>query len=309
MLYRAGPQTWAFPGLAWTQLARQVAELGETRSLRVLVIRGHGDTFCAGSNMTDWVDADSGYVEESFAHMEAAFTAIEECPVPVIAEIRGVAAGAGCQLALACDLRFMADGARIGMPIARLGILASPAFAARMVALAGPAAARELLYTGRLVDGRTAVALGLADDSVPEEHLAARTSGLAAAVAEQPPASDPGRQAGGGRGAGVAAGGGRRQSAAGGGTVRLRPGDRRVPRAAVGSRGGPARRTTVTGTGPWRRGARRGVGRTEGCSPDRPARCCSSWGRCVSSGRDLKFQVILRGASRTRPRHAKERSP
>ncbi len=141
--------------------------------------------------MTDWVDADSGYVEESFAHMEAAFSAIEDCPVPVIAEIRGVAAGAGCQLALACDLRLMADSARIGMPIARLGILASPAFAARMVALAGPAVARELLYTGRLVDARTAVGLGLADDSVPEEHLAARTSGLAASIAEQPPAARP----------------------------------------------------------------------------------------------------------------------
>ncbi|WP_327702626.1 enoyl-CoA hydratase/isomerase family protein [Streptomyces decoyicus] len=184
-----GSRRNALPGRAWAQLARQVRELGDDSSLRVLVIRGHGGTFCAGSNMTDWVDADSGYVEESFAHMEAAFTAIEECPVPVIAEIRGVAAGAGCQLALACDLRFMADGARIGMPIARLGILASPAFAARMVALAGPAAARELLYTGRLVDARTAVALGLADDSVPEEHLAARTSNLAAAVAEQPPAA------------------------------------------------------------------------------------------------------------------------
>lgn len=179
----------ALPGRAWARLAREVGELGEDRSLRALVIRGQGDTFCAGSNMTDWVDADSGYVEESFAHMEAAFTAIEDCPVPVIAEIRGVAAGAGCQLALACDLRLMADGARIGMPIARLGILASPAFAARLVALAGPAAARELLYTGRLLAAHTAVARGLAEDSVPEEQLTARTRDLATAIAGQPPAA------------------------------------------------------------------------------------------------------------------------
>ncbi|MGW7486691.1 enoyl-CoA hydratase/isomerase family protein [Streptomyces sp. NPDC054786] len=184
-----GSRRNALPGRAWAQLARQVRELGAGRSLRVLVIRGHGDTFCAGSNMTDWVDADDGYVEESFAQIEAAFTTIEDCPVPVIAEIRGVAAGAGCQLALACDLRLMADSARIGMPIARLGILASPAFAARMVALAGPAATRELLYTGRLVDARTAVALGLADDGVPADQLAARTRDLAARIAEQPPAA------------------------------------------------------------------------------------------------------------------------
>lgn len=258
--------------------------------------------------MTDWVDADSGYVEESFAHMEAAFTAIEDCPVPVIAEIRGVAAGAGCQLALACDLRFMADSARIGMPIARLGILASPAFAARMVALAGPAAARELLYTGRLVDAPTAVDLGLADDSVPEEHLAARTSGLAAAVAEQPPEAIRAAKL-----AVAAALAPQREAAAAnprpsGGTVRLRPGDRRVPRAAVGSRGGPARRT-LTGAGPGRRGSREGVGRAGDVLGVGATRCCPPWGRCVSSGCDLKFQVIVRGASRTRPRHAKERSP
>lgn len=144
--------------------------------------------------MTDWVDADSAYVEKSFAHMEEAFSAIEDCPVPVVAEIRGVAAGAGCQLALACDLRLMADSARIGMPIARLGILASPAFAARMVALTGPSVARELLYTGRLVDARTAVELGLADHQVPEAQLTDRTGrlhrcgrGAAAAWRSTPP--------------------------------------------------------------------------------------------------------------------------
>ncbi|MCW7984178.1 enoyl-CoA hydratase [Streptomyces platensis subsp. clarensis] len=184
-----GSRRNALPGEAWARLARQVRELGACRSLRVLVIRGHGDTFCAGSDMTDWVDADSAYVEESFARMEEAFSAIEDCPVPVVAEIRGVAAGAGCQLALACDLRLMADSARIGMPIARLGILASPAFAARMVALTGPSVARELLYTGRLVDARTAVELGLADHQVPEAQLTDRTGRLTAAVAAQPPAA------------------------------------------------------------------------------------------------------------------------
>ncbi|WP_328387050.1 enoyl-CoA hydratase/isomerase family protein [Streptomyces sp. NBC_00400] len=184
-----GSRRNALPGRAWARLAREVGELGADRSLRVVVIRGQGDTFCAGSDVADWVEADTGYVEECFAQMEAAFTAIEDCPVPVIAEIRGVAAGAGCQLALACDLRLMADGARIGMPIARLGILASPAFAARLVALAGPAVARELLYTGRLLDARTAVARGLAEDRVPEAQLAARTGDLATAVAGHPPAA------------------------------------------------------------------------------------------------------------------------
>lgn len=183
--------------------------------------------------MTDWVDADSAYVEKSFARMEEAFSAIEDCPVPVVAEIRGVAAGAGCQLALACDLRLMADSARIGMPIARLGILASPAFAARMVALTGPSVARELLYTGRLVDARTAVELGLADHQVPEAQLTDRTEQAHRCGRGAAAGGDPRRQAGGRRCAGTAAAGHRRQSPAA--WWRGRTSGRRSPRSSGSS--------------------------------------------------------------------------
>ncbi|MGH3380353.1 MAG: enoyl-CoA hydratase/isomerase family protein, partial [Actinoallomurus sp.] len=137
----------ALNGAGWDLLARTMRDVAEPTAVRAVVLRGAGDTFCAGSDMTEWRDADIVAVERSFARMEAAFRAIEECPVPVVAEIRGAAAGAGCQLALACDLRVMARSARIGMPIARLGILPSPAFASRLAAVAGPAVARELLYT------------------------------------------------------------------------------------------------------------------------------------------------------------------
>jgi enoyl-CoA hydratase len=142
--------------------------------------------FSAGSDMREWVKADLTDVTESFAAMEAAFTAIEELPVPVIAEVEGVAAGAGCQLALACDLRVFAATARIGMPIARLGILVSPAFAARLSVLAGPGAARELLYTGRLVPAAEAVRLGLVTRCVPEAELASATRRLVLSVTRNP---------------------------------------------------------------------------------------------------------------------------
>ena len=133
----------------WRELEQTFRHLAEDDQLRAVVVRGQGGTFSAGSDMREWVQADRTDVAQSFAAMEAAFTAIEDLPVPVIAEVEGVAAGAGCQLALACDLRVLADTARIGMPIARLGILVSPSFAARLSVLAGPGVARELLYTGR----------------------------------------------------------------------------------------------------------------------------------------------------------------
>lgn len=174
---------------SWRQLARCLDDIAEPGAVRAVVLRGAGDTFCAGSDLTEWRGADPAAVEESFAAMEAAFRAVERCPVPVVAEIRGVAAGAGCQLALACDLRVLADSARIGMPIARLGILASPAFAGRLVNLAGPALARELLYTGRLLRAADAVAVGLANTHVPAAELGDRVRRLVAEIVRQPAAA------------------------------------------------------------------------------------------------------------------------
>lgn len=179
----------ALDGRGWDELAETMRGLAESDTVRAVVVHGAGDTFCAGSDMTEWQDADLDAVERSFERMEAAFRAIEECPVPVVAEIRGAAAGAGCQLALACDVRVMAHSARIGMPIARLGILPSPAFASRLAAVAGPAIARELLYTGKLLDGPAAVRSGLANHAVPDAELTAYVARLVADITTQPRAA------------------------------------------------------------------------------------------------------------------------
>jgi enoyl-CoA hydratase/carnithine racemase len=170
----------------WERIARLVADISNGGSIRVAIIRGHGETFCAGSNIAEWREATPSEVDASFTAMERAFTAIECCPLPVVAAVRGAATGAGCQLALACDLRVVAETARIGMPIARLGILASPAFARRITCLAGPAVARDLLYTGRLLDGSQAVAAGLANECVPDSEVDARVQRLVGVIVSQP---------------------------------------------------------------------------------------------------------------------------
>ncbi len=179
----------ALGGAGWDRLARLMTEMATCETLRAVVVRGAGDTFCAGSDIAEWLDASPAEVDRSFARMEAALRTVERCPVPVIAEIRGTAAGAGCQLALACDLRVMACTARIGMPIARLGILPSPAFASRLTALAGPAVARELFYTGRLLDGPEAVRAGLVDHCVPDDAVAHHVAALLADITRHPPAA------------------------------------------------------------------------------------------------------------------------
>jgi enoyl-CoA hydratase len=155
----------------WAGIERAMLELANDDGVRAVVIEGEAGWFSAGSDIREWVEATPEEVELSFARMEAACSAIEALPVPVIAKVRGPAAGAGCQLALACDLRILADDASIGMPIARLGILVSPAFANRLTARAGAAVARELLYTGRMVSAGEAVQLGLANACVPGNEL------------------------------------------------------------------------------------------------------------------------------------------
>ncbi|MGP8296597.1 enoyl-CoA hydratase/isomerase family protein [Streptomyces inhibens] len=172
----------------WQALAALFHQLAEDRTLRAVVLSGRGTgAFSAGSDMREWLSADPAEIEASFSAMETALTAVERLPVPVVAEVRGTAAGAGCQLACACDLRIVASDARLGMPIARWGILVPPAFAARLALLTGPAAARDLLLTGRLVDGEEAARLGLATVSVPEPELAATTAALVASISEHPP--------------------------------------------------------------------------------------------------------------------------
>ncbi|WP_055556707.1 enoyl-CoA hydratase/isomerase family protein [Streptomyces sp. NBRC 110028] len=174
----------------WQALAALFEDLAEDRSLGVVVVTGRGDrTFSAGSDMREWLSADPAEIDASFAAMESALTAIERLPIPVIAQIRGAAVGAGCQLACACDLRIISSEATMGMPIARWGILVPPSFAARIALLTGPATARDLLLTGRLADGAEAVRLGLATTSVPEITLDTATADVIASITAHPTAA------------------------------------------------------------------------------------------------------------------------
>lgn len=170
----------------WAMLARAFVAMAADDDLAAVVVRGAGSTFSAGSDIREWADASPLEVDRSFVCMERAFQAIEGLPAPVVAVVEGVAAGAGCQLALACDLQLVARSARLGMPIARLGILVTPAFSARLSALAGPAVARDLLYTGRFLSATEAAEAGLATRLVDDDALEAEVDALVASIARQP---------------------------------------------------------------------------------------------------------------------------
>jgi len=181
-----GTQRNALDRSQWQALRADADGVAERSDVSVVLLRGAAGTFCAGFRIHGWVDASADDIDEDFAAMEAALQAIEAIPVPTVAVVDGVAAGAGCQLALACDLRVVAASARLGMPILRLGILCSPEFALRLSSIAGPARARELLFTGRLLTAGDAESAGLVSEVVEDDALDATVAELVAKLLALP---------------------------------------------------------------------------------------------------------------------------
>jgi len=160
-------------------------------SVRVLVMTGAGDqAFAAGTDISQFrafqTPEDALQYE---ARIEDVITRIERCPVPTLAAVAGACTGGGASIAAACDLRLATRSARFGYPVARtLGNCLSVRNYARLVALFGPTAVKELVFTARLLNADEGQALGFYSEVV-ENHsaLMARTRELAQTIAEHAP--------------------------------------------------------------------------------------------------------------------------
>ena len=151
--------TWSM----YAALADACEQVDRDDRIRVFVIRAAGDAFAAGTDIrqfTSFATGDDGLAYER--RMEAVLERLERVQVATIAQVHGVAAGAGCLIAFCCDLRVCTPAAKFGVPIARtLGNCLSAANCARLADLIGPARTKDLLYTGRLLDAAEASSLGL----------------------------------------------------------------------------------------------------------------------------------------------------
>jgi len=151
-------------------------------NVRVLIIRGSGGAFAAGTDISqfrEFEDGDDGVAYER--RLDAVIDRIERLTIATIAEIDGAAAGGGCAIAMACDLRICSERARFGVPVSRtLGNCLSIANTARMVDLIGPAMTRDLLLTGRMIDAHEARAAGLVNTMVESGELQQETFKIAA---------------------------------------------------------------------------------------------------------------------------------
>jgi enoyl-CoA hydratase/carnithine racemase len=149
-----------------------IEALAADRTLRALVVTGEGTAFCSGGN-TGWISGEpEATVDDLRTRMIAfyrAWLSIRTLEVPTIAAVNGPAIGAGLCLALACDLRYAAQGARLGAPFVRLGMHAGMAATYLLPHVVGDAHARDLLLTGRTVDADEAFRMGLVSRVLPAE--------------------------------------------------------------------------------------------------------------------------------------------
>jgi enoyl-CoA hydratase len=149
-----------------------VDELAGDRDVRAVVVTGEGSAFCSGGN-TGWIasepDATVDYLRTRMIGFYRAWLSIRRLEVPTIAAVNGHAIGAGLCLALACDLRYAASGAKLGVPFVKLGMHAGMAATYLLPNVVGAAHARDLLLTGRTVDAEEALRLGLVSQVLPAD--------------------------------------------------------------------------------------------------------------------------------------------
>ncbi|MGH2872502.1 MAG: enoyl-CoA hydratase family protein [Solirubrobacteraceae bacterium] len=176
---------------AYADLRDLLAQLPQRDDIRVLTITGEGHGFCSGGDVEEII----GPLQQMGTAQLLEFTrmtgsvvkALRECPVPVIAEINGVAAGAGAVLALACDFRLMAESASFAFLFTRVGLAGADMGSAYLLPrIVGLGRATELLMLGDKVHSQRCRAIGLAHDVVADDLLADRARGLGQRLAEGP---------------------------------------------------------------------------------------------------------------------------
>lgn len=176
----------------WGELAHQLSQLDRDRDVRVVVITGAGNAaFSAGADIADFDEfrADSAKGKVYNDAVDGLLDTLAGLDTPTISMIRGFAAGGGCELAVATDLRIAAQGSRLGIPAARLGISIGHREMRGLVNLVGKGNALYILLSGRLVDAEEALRMGLVNQVTRPEELEEVTYQLAGDIASLAPLS------------------------------------------------------------------------------------------------------------------------
>ena len=175
----------------YADLRDLVAELPLRGDVRVLVLTGEGHGFCSGGDVEEIIgpllEMDTAGLLEFTRMTGGVVKALRECPLPVIAAMNGVAAGAGAVIALACDFRLLSDSASFAFLFTRVGLAGADMGSAYLLPrIVGLGRATELLMLGDRVSAERAAAIGLATEVIPADQLADRAQALAQRFADGP---------------------------------------------------------------------------------------------------------------------------
>lgn len=171
-----------------------VALANRTPGLRAVFIRGEGDGFSAGIDVSallglaqthgpHWQQRMRSITDE----FQSVLTRLERLELPTIALLHGHCLGLAFELALACDLRLAAEGTTLGLPETRLGIIPDVGGTTRLTRLVGPARAKELIFTGRRFNAAIAEGWGIVNSVIPRDELMPKAEELAAEIAQAAP--------------------------------------------------------------------------------------------------------------------------
>jgi enoyl-CoA hydratase/carnithine racemase len=171
----------ALNGRLIAELGGAVEQASADHEVRVVVLRGEGAMFSAGMDMSDLraLSENPAGLRRSRRSILAVWNLLEEMPKPTICQIHGAALGGAFELALACDFRTMAEEAVAGIMEVRVGLLPDVGGCSRLPAVVGLGNAKELIMTGKVIDGREAHRIGFANRIGPTETLGEVTDGLA----------------------------------------------------------------------------------------------------------------------------------
>lgn len=181
----------AFGGMMRQDLLAALKQAETDDAVRVVVITGAGKNFCTGGDVTEFASGETKALAPVISNkrhaMCEAVLAINRMEKPVIAAVNGVAAGGGCNLALACDIRIAGEKARFGQVFTRRGVHPDWGGIYLLPRLVGYAKAAELIFSAEIIDAAEALKIGLVNTVVPQEELIPKTREMAARMAENAP--------------------------------------------------------------------------------------------------------------------------
>jgi enoyl-CoA hydratase/carnithine racemase len=173
------PPMNALNSVVQAEIAAAAAELTADPEVRAVILYGGEKVFAAGADIKEFAETSYGQMASDSRRLQDSFTAVARIAKPVIAAITGYALGGGLELALCADFRVLGERARVGQPEILLGLIPGAGGTQRLPRLVGPARAKDIVFTGRMVGAEEALAIGLADQVVPDADVYAAAIKLA----------------------------------------------------------------------------------------------------------------------------------